>query len=435
MSTKRLTLEEKVKIVLEAEQDGFTEVALKYGISSRQLYRWRDKIQKGGSSALSYGAKIDPELKALKEENLRLKKLVANQALDLEIKGELLKNFAPHREKVLVAKLFIDKGYMKKQVCKSLQIRRNLIYYRSKENKPGRKPTQYTWMLNEKVDELKVITSIKVLLDHEYISYGYLKITKQLNRDGFEINKKKVYRLMRIHKLSKPQLAKTSGKRNFIRFRKPQVDSPLTYFEMDIKYIYIPAERRNAYLLSVIDVFSRKVVGHVFKRSVRKIEVINLWQSLQSSLGDFKKITLRTDNGSQFIANDVRGFFHYKGINHEFTNIATPEDDGQIEAFHSILEREFLKRNDYITFDETKSAIAGFMKCYNQERLHGSLNYKTPDEFIIEFNKNNFFKGKEDKNLPLLSEANLGGTSKLENINQNNQLCQNVSDLSGARTA
>lgn len=328
-----------------------------------------------------------------------------------------------------MAKSFIDKGYMKKQVCESLQIRRNLIYYQSKENKAGRKPTQYTMMLNEKVDDLKVITSIKVLLNHEYISYGYLKITKQLNRDGFRINKKKVYRLMKSYKLLKPQLAKTSGKRNFIQFRKPQVDTPLTYFEMDIKYIYIPAERRNAYLLSVIDVFSRKVIGYVFKRSVRKIDVINLWQSLQSSLGDFKKITLRTDNGSQFIANDVRGFFHYKGIKHEFTNIATPEDDGHIEAFHSILEREFLKRNDYITFDEMKSAIAGFMKCYNQERLHGSLNYKTPEEFIIEFNKNNFFKGKEDENLPLLSEVNLGGTPKLENINQNNQLCHNVSDL------
>lgn len=91
MSTKKLTLEEKVKIVQEAEQLGFTETALKYNISSRQLYRWRDKLQKGGSKALSYGAKIDPELKALKEENNQLKKLVAKLALTVEIKEELLK--------------------------------------------------------------------------------------------------------------------------------------------------------------------------------------------------------------------------------------------------------------------------------------------------------------------------------------------------------
>jgi transposase-like protein len=94
MSTKQLTLEEKVKIVHEAEQNGFTEVALKYNISSRQIYRWRDKLQKGGSKALSYGSKIDPELKSLKEENLQLKKLVAKLSLSVEIKEELLKKIS-----------------------------------------------------------------------------------------------------------------------------------------------------------------------------------------------------------------------------------------------------------------------------------------------------------------------------------------------------
>lgn len=91
MSIRKLTLEEKVKIVQESEQVGFTETALKYNISARQIYRWRDKLESGGSKALSYGAKIDPELKALKDENNQLKKLVAKLALTIEIKEELLK--------------------------------------------------------------------------------------------------------------------------------------------------------------------------------------------------------------------------------------------------------------------------------------------------------------------------------------------------------
>ena len=198
---------------------------------------------------------------------------------------------------------------------------------------------------------------------------------------------------------------------------------------MDIKYIYIPEERRNAYLLSIIDVFSRKVIGHIFKRSIKKIDVINLWQSLKADLSDFKKITIRNDNGSQFIANDVRGYFQYHGVNHEFTNIATPEDDGHIEAFHSILELEFLRRNDYYSFDEMKAAITRFMNCYNEVRLHGSLNYKTPQQFINEFNKNNFFEKREDKNPLLLNEVILGGKTKLENLNKISELCHTVYDL------
>lgn len=325
--------------------------------------------------------------------------------------------------------MFIEKGYQKKLVCKELQIPRSVIYYRNKDNKPGRKASAYTIYKNELVTEQTVLTNVKDILDHEFLTYGYFKVSKQLKIDGFVINKKKVYRIMKNHNLLKPQRIKTTGKRNFVKFRKPNAESPLSYFEMDIKYIYIPQERRNAYLLSIIDVYSRKIVGHVFKRNIRKLDVINLWASLKSSLNDFKKITLRTDNGSQFIANDVRGFFHYHGITHEFTNIATPEDDGHIEAFHSILEREFLRRNDYTSFDELKSSISSFIKCYNQERLHGSLNYKTPEQFIKEFNQNNFFEESRDENPLLLNEAVLGGESKLENINKISELCQTVSDL------
>jgi transposase InsO family protein len=304
--------------------------------------------------------------------------------------------------------MFIEKGHMKKEVCRITEIQRSTVYYLTKDNKPGRKPSTFTMLNNEMVTDERVLTSVKGLLDHEFLSYGYFKISKQLKIDGFVINKKKVYRIMKCYNLLKPQRIRSTGKRNFIRFRKPVVARPLSYFEMDIKYIYIPQERRNAYLLSIIDVYSRKIIGHIFKRSIRKMDVINLWQSLKASLNDFKKITIRNDNGSQFIANDVRGFFNYHGINHEFTNIATPEDDGHIEAFHSLMEREFLQRNDYPSFDEMKSAIARFMKCYNEVRLHGSLNYRTPEQFIKDFNEDEI---------------------KSENANKITELCQTVSDL------
>ena len=162
--------------------------------------------------------------------------------------------------------MFIEKGYMKKEVCENLQLQRSVVYYRNKDNKPGRKPTALTVFNNEMVADETVMSSVKYLLDHEFLSYGYLKICKQLQLDGFIINKKKVYRLMKTHNLLKPQRIRTSGKRNFIKFRKPVADRPLTYFEMDIKYIYIPEERKNTYLLSIIDVHSRKIIGYIFKR-------------------------------------------------------------------------------------------------------------------------------------------------------------------------
>lgn len=97
--------------------------------------------------------------------------------------------------------MFIEKGYIKKLVCKSLQIERSVVYYVNKENKPGRRPSAVTVFKNEIVTEERVLTSVKELLDHEFLSYGYFKISKQLKMDGFVINKKKVYRIMKNYNL------------------------------------------------------------------------------------------------------------------------------------------------------------------------------------------------------------------------------------------
>jgi putative transposase len=314
------------------------------------------------------------------------------------------------------------------ELCNLAEVGRSSYYYEGSTTPRGRKPSQSVLFKGEWVKNETIIPRIKELIAHECFTYGYLKVTKQLQADGYHINKKKVYRLMKADSLLKKQLIKSSGKRKFIQFRKPKVEKPLNYFEMDIKYIYIHEESRNAYLLSIIDVYSRKIVGHIFKRSIKKKDVIMLWEKVKPSIPDFKSITIRSDNGSQFIANDVRGYFYYQDIKHEFTNIATPEDDGHIEAFHSILEREFLSRNEYTSFEEMKCAIDRYMHCYNNERIHGSLKYKTPNKFIEEYNQKTFLEEGLNKKSALLYEASLlGDRTNVDNLNKITELCQTLS--------
>lgn len=314
------------------------------------------------------------------------------------------------------------------ELCNLAEVGRSTYYYEGSSIPRGRRPTQSVLFKGEWVKNETLIPRIKELITHECFTYGYLKITKQLQSDGYHINKKKVYRLMKNDSLLQKQLIKSTGKRKFIQFRKPKVNKPLNYFEMDIKYIYIHQESRNAYLLSIIDVYSRKIIGHIFKRSIKKRDVIALWEKVRPTIPDFKSITIRSDNGSQFIANDVRGYFYYQDVKHEFTNIATPEDDGHIEAFHSILQREFLSRNEYTSFDEMNDAIKRYMQCYNNERLHGSLNYKTPNKFIEEYNQKIFLEEGLEKNPTLLYEASLlGGKTNVDKLNKITELCQTLS--------
>ena len=81
----------------------------------------------------------------------------------------------------------------------------------------------------------------------------------------------------------------------------------MEYLCPDIKYVWVTGEYKNYYLLTVLDVFTRVAVEQIFQKSVRKIDVINVFRRINNKFG-IKGVTIRNDNGSQFIANDVKQF-------------------------------------------------------------------------------------------------------------------------------
>lgn len=94
MSKQRRTfsVDQKMLILQEAEQIGVTQALRKHNLSHTVFIRWKNQFNQGGTSSLKpQYAKVDPELRALQEENARLKKIIGNQALELEFKTELLK--------------------------------------------------------------------------------------------------------------------------------------------------------------------------------------------------------------------------------------------------------------------------------------------------------------------------------------------------------
>lgn len=98
---RKFTPEEKHSILQEAEREGFTEVCRKYNLASSVLNYWRRKyLAKGKEGLKSEYKKVDPQLRSLEEENARLKKIIANQALELEFKTELLKKSDAHYQKL-----------------------------------------------------------------------------------------------------------------------------------------------------------------------------------------------------------------------------------------------------------------------------------------------------------------------------------------------
>ena len=228
-----------------------------------------------------------------------------------------------------MVKRFSDKVEVM-DLCIWACIPRSVYYYRNTDGKPGIKPSTHTFTMDGgRVENTKVLEDIQNILKQEFVSYGYDLVNEELRSMRYIINPKKTYRLMDDNNLLMGTRIHTTGKREFVKFRKINAAYPMEYLCMDIKYVWIEGEQRNYYLLTVLDVYSRKAIEWIFLPSVRKQQVVSLFMRIASRY-EVKGITVRNDNGSQFIANNVRKYLKELEINQQFSHISTPEDNSYI---------------------------------------------------------------------------------------------------------
>ncbi|MDQ3842747.1 MAG: integrase core domain-containing protein [Bacteroidota bacterium] len=108
-----------------------------------------------------------------------------------------------------------------------------------------------------------------------------------------------------------------------------------------------------------------------------------------------KGITLRNDNGSQFIAHAVREYLQEQHITQEFTHVATPEENCFIEGYHSILDKQLLQTTEFTDIEEAIAVFSRWCIFYNERRGHGSLGQNSPKQIWDAYEKNNFTSSGE----------------------------------------
>jgi transposase InsO family protein len=270
-------------------------------------------------------------------------------------------------------------------------------YYRTPSlGRKGNRPSKFTYNKhNGWMGKQAVVASITAILSHEFIDCGYRLMTSYLKREGYLINHKKLYRIMKVEGLLKLEnrINRSGSGRKFVKFRKVNTSRPFECLEMDIKIVWIPSAGKNAYLLSIIDVHTRKILKDYFSFSIKQAKVIDFLSDMLEALKYPESIVIRSDNGSQFIAKSVREYLELIGVEQQFTHIATPEENAHIEAYHGILKKEVFKRVDYRTFGEIQQILKRYVIFYNNHRLHGLLGRITPME-----------KWNQDKHLILMKK-------------------------------
>jgi len=258
---------------------------------------------------------------------------------------------------------------------------RSSFYYRNKTGKAGRRPSTHTNLADGSiVSNTSVVIAVKFILGIEFVDYGYRKMSAGLRLEGFIINEKKVYRLMSEHGLLyNSKIAVKSENRKFVQYYTQKPEAPMQELCMDIKYVHIHGSGRNALLLTVLDVYSRKILGQLMWWRIRKEQVKWLLGQIIEK-HPVKAVTLRNDNGSQFVAHLVREYLRDNNIAQEFTHVATPEENAFIEAYHSILDRAVIQRYQFESIYDAGLVMSRWKDFYNDRRLHGRLKNKTPQK-------------------------------------------------------
>jgi len=236
----------------------------------------------------------------------------------------------------------------------------------------------------EKVSDEQIKEYLCELITGDGFPYGYKKLTICLQEDyNLIINHKKVYRLCKELNILRPQ-RKIYSKRPRKLAKREKVTGPNQLWQMDIKYGYIAGTEQFFFQISAIDVFDRSIVGyHIGLSATAKDACRVLVNALRKRglMPGMKLPVIRTDNGPQFISKLFKKTCKSWNIEHERIPVKTPNMNAYIESFHSILEDECYKRNEFTDFAEVYRIVSEYIDYYNNRRRHGSINYMVPNEF------------------------------------------------------
>lgn len=212
--------------------------------------------------------------------------------------------------------------------------------------------------------------------------YGTRRMAAQLSRDlRVPVNRKRVQKV--FHKLNWIEPAKTKSELIRSASKVVKASRPYEFWQTDLTYLWCGVDRWS-YLFNVIDVFHREWLGYAFERSAVKEHAIMSVNNALASHGDVvpAELTVRCDNGPQYTSHAFKDSMDALGLKLEYILYHTPEQNGFVESFHKTLKKEYIWTRDFQSYQEADAAIVDAFTDYNRDRIHSSLGYLTPYEYL-----------------------------------------------------
>jgi putative transposase len=220
-------------------------------------------------------------------------------------------------------------------------------------------------------------------------TYGSPRVHAELRRQGLRVGRKRVERLMRQAGLSgdhKRRKGKTTLRVQGVRVADDLVErdfnpqAPNRLWCADIKEI--PTWEGKLYLASVLDCFSRRVVGWSMREDMQAELVVDALEMAVARRRPEPGLVHHSDQGSQYVALVFGQSLRAAGIAQSMGSKGDCFDNAAIESYHATLEKDLLRRRSFRTKQEARTALFDYIESfYNRERLHSTLGYRSPAEF------------------------------------------------------
>ncbi len=244
-------------------------------------------------------------------------------------------------------------------------------------------------------EEARLVAAIKRIHAESDSTYGEPRITPELRAEGWDVNHKRVERLMRAHGIvgvHKPAKVRTTIPTEDAPPLPDLVDRNFDPGEPDVAWVgditYIRTGEGWLYLASVLDLGSRRWLGYSMADHMRT-ELVGdaLTMAVGARGGATSGIIFHSDRGAQYLAGDYRDQVAGLGMVQSVGRTGVCWDNSVAEAAWASLKRELVHRYTFATRAEARRAIFAWINRYNTRRRHSTLGYITPAEWENQYHR------------------------------------------------
>ena len=214
-------------------------------------------------------------------------------------------------------------------------------------------------------------------------TFGYRLLWAMLRKDGWRVNRKAVYRMLKVKRWFVHQ-RRTTPRPRVQGSRSCAAKSNLRW-AMDVTHIACGQDGWG-HLAAVIDCHDRELIGFEFALRGRAKEAERaLEEACIARFGTLRPAgatpVIRSDNGLIFQSRRFRAACSDYQLKQEYITPYTPEQNGMIERFFRTLKEECAWQHNFASYREAKAAIVTWIAWYNSQRPHSALGYRSPAQY------------------------------------------------------